>query len=241
MLFSIVRQRYPPNGVPQCRCVHVQTHRSCLPRAHYVFVTESARGAFVANRTAKQLSCRVWLVLRHRATGPRTRGLHPLRPPTLSPWPTALDRTVLPSAEMVHSRLTVFRPESLVRRYDEDATRSVPGSGSSPRHARSTQGPRRALPSPQCFRACLKTDHRARAARDPQAEVASRMSRFGLHTSYLIRLIAPQAIGNVTRAGIVPSEATVAGNAIDSGTPCTMATRWSRSMTWPAYFPPNAF
>ena len=46
-------------------------------------------------------------------------------------------------------------------------------------------------------------------------------------------MILPQAIGNVTCAGMVPSESTDAGSVVAEGTPCIMNTRRSRRRVRP--------
>ena len=50
---------------------------------------------------------------------------------------------------------------------------------------------------------------------------------------YFWRVILPQAIGNVTCAGMVPSESTDAGSVVAEGTPCIMNTRRSRRRVRP--------
>ena len=57
---------------------------------------------------------------------------------------------------------------------------------------------------------------------------------------YFWRVILPQAIGNVTCAGMVPSESTDAGSVVAEGTPCIMNTRRSRSSRWSGNALPNA-
>jgi len=65
-----------------------------------------------------------------------------------------------------------------------------------------------------------------------------RLERELFHPShYFARVILPQAIGNVTCAGMGPREATDALSALAAGMPWMKTTRRSRSSFWPS----NAF